>query len=376
MKAIILQRVIPTYRVGLFREVTSNKEIDISLIIGTNIKGDKAKNSKDLSGINYKQLPAKAINIRGRTLTWHKGLLAAIKKENPDVIICEAESHFLGYIIAILYKTILSPNTKLILWCFFALPGIDKERSPLHHWIKRLSRRFFDGFLSYTTYGRDFLTKSGINPKTITVAVNVCDTIKLTQKDRELKLTKSEAKAKLSKSDKFIASYIGTIDKVKKPDIILELAKRFKNKPIHFYIIGSGDYESELKSKLKLNNLTNITMTGRISNGIEEYYRASDVILIPGRGGIVISEAMCFGVPVVTHQADGVEYDLIQTPHTGSILQDGSVDEFERELRHLLDPNIDTDEMGQNSKRTIRDTFNTQTTARAIVSSIIQHARS
>ena len=38
---------------------------------------------------------------------------------------------------------------------------------------------------------------------------------------------------------------------------------------------------------------------------------SADVVVVPGRGGIVISEAMVHGVPVIVHQADGTEYELV-----------------------------------------------------------------
>ena len=48
-KCIILQRVIPSYRVAVFRYITCSNELDMSLLIGDSIKQSKAKNADDLS---------------------------------------------------------------------------------------------------------------------------------------------------------------------------------------------------------------------------------------------------------------------------------------------------------------------------------------
>lgn len=226
MKVLILQRVIPTYRVALFRELTANKGHAFSFLIGRDLTESKAQNSRDLSRIEYVQLPANAIGIGGRVLTWHVGLLSAIRRARPDVIVCEAESHVLGYLTAIFYKLCFSPNTNLLLWCFFSLPGITRERTRFHAIAKTLARRQFSGFISYSSFGKLHLMSKGIPEDKITVAVNVCDTSAFIERDRSLELSKEQAKHLLGVENRFVVSYIGTLDEVKKPEVVIALAER------------------------------------------------------------------------------------------------------------------------------------------------------
>lgn len=116
--------------------------------------------------------------------------------------------------------------------------------------------------------------------------------------------------------------------------------------------------------------MSNITVTGRVTESLAHYYRASDVVVIPGRGGIVISEAMCFGLPVVVHQADGVEHDLVRQGVTGTILSSGSIEDFAGELLRLSESPDSVREMGKNAQRLILETFNTKTMAAAVVSAV------
>lgn len=370
MKALILQRVIPEYRVAVFRDITRNENFDISLIIGHSIEGSKAKNSNDLSGIRFIQLPTKCVSMFGRLFTWHVGLLRAIKEARPEVIVCEAESHFLGYLTAIVYKILLSPQTRLLLWCFYSLPGVEHERSLLHLWVKKNARHFFDGFISYTSYGKAKLISSGISPDKITVAVNVCDTESLVCKDASLLISKDDSKKTFGVEGKFVVTYVGTVDEAKKPEVIIDLADRFREKNFHFFLIGSGPLEESLRSRVIELGLHNITVTGRIVEDLPRYYRATDIVVIPGRGGIVISESMCFGVPVLVHQADGVEYDLVRQGETGVILRSGELTEFESELTALSESPDKVRKMGECARQLINDKFNTKSMAGAVIGSI------
>ena len=48
-----------------------------------------------------------------------------------------------------------------------------------------------------------------------------------------------------------------------------------------------------------------------------EVYCKADIVYVPGRGGMIISEAMAFACPVILHEADGTEYDLVINGKTG-----------------------------------------------------------
>ncbi len=79
-RVLILQRVIPSYHVELFKRVTSLENIICKIIIGTDTSKLKAKNASNLNGIDYEILPSKIISLLGRKIAYHKGLLNSLKK--------------------------------------------------------------------------------------------------------------------------------------------------------------------------------------------------------------------------------------------------------------------------------------------------------
>lgn len=370
LKAVILQRVVPSYRVSVFKSITNDPNVDVSLVIGENLKEFKAKSAGDLSGIKHKLLAAKAFVINGRTFTWHKKLLHTLRQTAPDVIICEAESHFLGYWTAIFYKLLFSPNTKLVMWCFYVLPGSKGERSLLHRYIKALSRSFFDGFISYTSMGKSYLQSIGVDGSRITVAVNVCDTNKFLELDSKFTLNKISAKKILGVDGKFIVTYVGTLDDVKRPELVLEISRLVGVNNFHFFLVGDGPLKSTLSAIIEKKYILNVTLTGKITDNLALYYRASDIVLIPGRGGIVISESMCFGVPVLVYQADGVEHDLVIQNQTGIIVENGAPDDFAIQLQNLSCDIAHVEKMGATARALIISKYNTNSMANEVIQKI------
>lgn len=336
------------------------------MIIGDDLEESKAKNATDLSGIKLTRLPARSLTIFGRVFTVHKGLMRQMRKAKPDVIICEAESHFIGYWSAIIYKVFFSPKTRLVLWCFFSLPGLTEERSIFHATIKKIGRLFFNRFISYTTYGKEFLIAKGLSASNISVAVNVCDTDHFLDLDSKLLLSKESAKESIGSVGKFVVSYIGNLDEAKRPELLLEIGRIMRKDNIIFNIVGGGPLEISLRTRIEVEEISNVKFVGKIINELPIYYRASDVIILPGRGGIVISEAMCFGVPVIVYQADGVEYDLVINGHTGIVLNTGSAEEFAQNLRDLMKQSQHTTKIGESAKMLIKQIHNTEAMSKSI----------
>src|SRR5690606_12917358 len=66
---------------------------------------------------------------------------------------------------------------------------------------------------------------------------------------------------------------------------------------------------------------------GSVVEGVETYFLGSDVFVLPGLGGLAISEAMVYGLPVIASIGDGCEVDLVD------------------EKNGFLDPELDEDRL-------------------------------
>ncbi|TFB10135.1 glycosyltransferase [Candidatus Marinimicrobia bacterium MT.SAG.2] len=358
IRLAILQRVCTGYRVPLFEQLSETEEVDMTLFIGEDVPNTKIKSGPDLRGINYRKLKTLFLPLNARTLQWHVGLVGELRKFNPDVILCEGESHFVGYLQAIGYKYLFNRRVALMHWCYISLPGWPSIGGKgFRSLIKAFFRRFFDAFVVYSSFSKECLLKLGQPDEKVFVATNVGGIQRFLSISDSMTDTTSKARQKLGLPERFTVLYLGTLDENKRPGVMLDLAKKSDSERFNFVLLGTGPLLESLLEQATREELSNVFLPGRMVDELPLYLRSADVLMIPGRGGIVISEAMAFGLPIIVHQADGTEYDLVQDKVTGFHLSGGSVDDFYQAIKYLqINPDICA-EMGQKSKQLVETKF-------------------
>lgn len=360
IRIAILQRVCTGYRTPVFLKLSMSHDFSVKLFIGDDLPNSKVKGVVNLDGINFKKLTTRFIKFFSYVFPWHKNLIKELKTFDPDVILCEGESHFIGYIQAIIYRLLFNRRVGLIHWCYIALPGVDTVKSPARHLIKGFFRRFFHAFLVYSSFSRDALLTFGEPKEKIFVATNVGNTSKFLNLGESSLGSKLDFKIKLNLPPCFTVMYLGTFEQNKRPALMLDLAMVADKNKYNFVMLGSGAMFAELISRVKQDNLANVYFPGQVTEDLADYLAAADVLLVPGRGGIVVSEAMAFGLPVIVHRADGTEYDLIQNGTTGLHLNTGSLEEFYTAIELLRkDPSL-CFEMGHAARNLIKNKYSTE----------------
>lgn len=333
IKLVVLQRVCTNYRIPLFRKLTEDPNLDFTLFIGDDLPNSKVKNAPSLDGINIKRFKTRFIHFGHRVFPWHFNLIKELRQIKPEVILCEGESNLMGYLRAIAYKLFFNRKVTLIHWCFIGLPGEKEQIFSMPSLLKRFFRLFFDAFLVYSSYSKDRLIKLGGNPDKIFVATNVGEVQKGLCDSQLINLTKFEVREKLLLPNRFTILYVGTIEENKKPEMLLDIAAMPGFENFNFVLLGNGKMLKAIQERVKNDSLNNVFTPGRVVDDLRYYYKASDFLVIPGRGGIVISESMSHGVPVIVYQADGTEYDLIKNNITGIHLAEGNVEDFANAIR-------------------------------------------
>ena len=153
--------------------------------------------------------------------------------------------------------------------------------------------------------------------------------------------------------------YVGTLDVNKRPDLLLDVAAACATGRYSFAIVGGGPLLDSVKERIDRERLSDVRACGPAGRHLATYFGAADVLVVPGRGGIVISEAMAHGVPVIVHQADGTEYDLVKGQNTGLVLKEGTVRAFREALDYLHDNPRVCAEMGRTAKNKVSVQWNT-----------------
>ncbi len=315
IKVAVLYRVIQHWRAPMFKRISDIDDLDLCVYYGADFEGTKVVSGKDFN-FNTKKLRTikitkKAGSSSGRMMPYCPFLFLQLIKDHPDVIVSEGASNFANAMQGFLYAKLF--RKKFIWWGLGRLRDKFYEKSRKNDFINHIERKC-DAQLCYSSYAKEYYNYIGIPDKKIFVAVNVVDTDRIAAR-------RASEQFKNAKSIKhpFTVLFVGALEPNKKVDMLLRAFGKFveKRSDAQLEIVGTGSSFNSLKQQKEELNIKNVTFHGQVIEGLETYYAKADVFVLPGLGGLAISEAMAYGLPVIASVGDGCEVDLIKNTENG-----------------------------------------------------------
>ncbi len=106
--------------------------------------------------------------------------------------------------------------------------------------------------------------------------------------------------------------------------------------------VGEGILRRDIEKYIKEKNLKNIYFAGfKNQTELSKYYTMADILVLPSQEGetwgLVVNEAMCFGLPVIISDVVGCGSDLVKEGINGYIFPVGDIDELSRRLEDLIE---------------------------------------
>ena len=308
-KIICVYQVIMPYRVGVFERLSKLGDYDFELLYGKSDKRSKKKNYVGVVDFKARQqcsfyLPIKTNNGES-TLQIMPFLFFKLVAKRPDVILCEGASSLFNASVAFLYAKLFG---KKYIWLSLgelkgrAHNGIRQKIDKWIHYIERHS----DAIFTYSSFGAShFIERRGIDKEKVFISVNVFDT------DKKLEYIKI---LQVKKTDAFHIVFVGAIIKVKRLEVLVDAFQELSVTHTNIYldIIGDGSYFSTIKQYISKQNNNHIIIHGRkTGEELSHLLLQSDVLVLPGLGGLAICDGMIHSLPVICGSADGTELDLI-----------------------------------------------------------------
>jgi glycosyltransferase involved in cell wall biosynthesis len=106
---------------------------------------------------------------------------------------------------------------------------------------------------------------------------------------------------------------------------------------IRAVIVGDGDSLAELKAQASATGLSNVHFAGSQSaEQLARYYAAADIFVLPSLEdvwGLVVNEAMCFGLPVLASQFAGASQSLVAGSGLGVVFNPANIEEFAHRMQ-------------------------------------------
>jgi len=160
---------------------------------------------------------------------------------------------------------------------------------------------------------------------------------------------------------KKIILFSGKLIDKKRPMDLLRAFALLNDPQTGIVFMGDGALRAEMEAFIKENNVTNCLITGFVNQSkVSDYFVCADIFALPsGDGetwGLVVNEAMNFGLPLVCSDAVGSTYDLIQD--NGLIYPCGDIDALKTSLQRLIHDAELCTKMGKRSKEIIANYSN------------------
>lgn len=168
---------------------------------------------------------------------------------------------------------------------------------------------------------------------------------------------KREVRKELEMKEEKIVLSVGRFDYGKGFDLLIDACKNLP-RDLGVYIVGGEAPEEYIhqRDSLGLSNIHFISFKPK--EELKKYYEASDLFVLPTRGdvwGLVINEAMAFGLAVITTDKCVAGLELLKDGVNGYIVPVDESDELREKMKEVLYTDNLAEEMGISNLSKIED---------------------
>ena len=345
-KVFLLHSGASPYRLPLFESLS--KEVNLEVFY-CNYRAVRRRWSIPLSECSFKYRVLKCFNLGPFMI--NPTLPVDMLLNRHDVYILGEDqriffSELIGFLMAKLF------GKPIIIWSGFTEKNyferfkniVDKYfLRPVYKFIYRYS----DVFIAYGGVTKQYLINRGVLPqKILTGTQSLCS-------KQLMKYREDIDRSKLSFKDRKVILCVSYFDSRKGINYLIEAYKMLNRNDAILIIAGSGKEEENLKSLA--NGRDDIYFPGYVEAEAKAYYYSlADIFVFPTLSdawGLVVNEAMMFGLPIITTNEAGCAQELIKG--NGFVVKAGSIFSLKKALKTLLENEPLRREMGNKSKEII-----------------------
>ena len=320
---MIVYRVCQKWRSTVFARLNRFDDISVTVVHGEDVSGSKLINDSNPSGFETVKLKTfcASIPVSGRSaiVILYPTLFLNLMKLRPDVLLIEGGSNVVNNVSVYLYSFL--KRVPIVWWTLGELPG--RKHSGLGHLYKALVQfmeRRARVLLGYSSLATDYFLRCGYEPQKCFKAVNCVDTDLVSEKMSAIRHSKGYLKEVFGVANKKVTLFVGALTFEKRID---RLIKAFvdvarQNVDAALLVVGDGPARASLEQEVKDLGIGDfVIFAGKVEDGVEQAFQTADIFVLPGLGGLAISEALTHSLPVICTIGDGCEIDLIQDGYNG-----------------------------------------------------------
>jgi len=328
-KVLIISNIPSPYKIDFFNEL--GKYVELTAWFESQNERNRKWEIKHI-GDNFKYEFLKGITIRVSN-HFNINVLKKLSKERFDVYVIGGYST-LTEIIAINW---LKKNNVPFILCIDG--GFIKNENKLMRFFKK---KLISSATYWISSGRNctkYLQHYGIKREEI--IEYPFSSVKYT--DQEIKSISEREIINFRNKEglnKIVLLTVGQFIPRKGIDLLLKAYENINCNEVSLVIIGEGPLKSNYMQYIKEKNIKNIIIKDFLQKEeLINYYKISDIFIFPTRydiWGLVINEAMEFGLPIISSDMAGAPYDLVRDGENGYIFKAGDIDELKSKIELLI----------------------------------------
>ncbi len=352
------------YHVPLYRYIAESPEIDLTVYycsdeaITGRFSGDNI-----LNGYSYKFM--KNYSLHPSYLYWPFGLInfgiwREIKNGKYDAVVLQAWTHLTWYIA---FLACLTSKTPVL---FMTDGNILSESSDT---FKRIFKKIILQFLFKNATG--FLTAGKANEQ---LYIHYGASHKKMMPMRfswgygyfleefyRLKPQREKIRSFFGiKKEEFVLLFVGRLAKEKRIFDLLDAYNKVDKDNKKLFFVGDGPLLDQAKKYVEDLNIKGVYFAGfQPRENLSNFYILADALVLPSyweAWGMVVNEAMCFGLPVIASDKVGAVPDLVFNNQNGFIFPVGDIKCLSECIKKLFNmPMQESLSFGEKSNKIIKE---------------------
>lgn len=369
------------YTAPLFREISERPDVDLTVyflsrqgaeVITDHQFGQAFKwDVPVLEGYRYKFLPnlRKNAGLAGFFELMNLSAFPEIVSARHDVLIVHGYAYAANWLAMLAAKCC---GTRLIMHGeshLLSPPG--RLRRMVKQAVLRPLYRSMDAVAYIGTENRRYNANFGVVPQRMFPAPYTVDNEFFQREATKLRCRRSELRRALGITDDApIILYVGKLYEVKQPETVFKAFADLRGRHrCHLVFVGDGVLRGRIENLRQQWEVPDVIITGFVNQArISEMYISADVLVLPGREtwGLVVNEAMLFGLPVIVSDRVGSGTDLVLHGENGYVFPHLDWKALSQYLEHLVVQPELRERFGNKSREIMRN-WTVQTTADGII---------
>ncbi len=302
----IQQRVLPVYRASFFDTLAAHCSGGLSVFAGQPRADEHISTTAQLAVAQFRN--ANNIHFLGVQspfyYCWQKGFIKWLAEWQPDILIAEANPRYMSTSKAIQW---MHARGGAVLGWGLGAPALRGRLSGWRHAARKKFILQFDGMLAYSLRGADEYIALGVPSDRVFVARNAVAP----------KPTHPMPERKIKFGGQPVVLFVGRLQARKRIGNLLRACAALPpDLQPRLVVVGDGPARADFE-RLALEHYPSTEFRGALfGEELDDVFRAADLFVLPGTGGLAVQQAMSFGLPVIVAQGDGTQDDLVR-PENG-----------------------------------------------------------